>query len=120
MESLRGILADLLNPEKAAESTKQMKVFKSDPQLLPSLMNIALSDGEPAIRQMAAVILRKETSKRFSGLNQADQAQLKEAIIKGITPWLPKCPKMAVTEIGHVVEHFHRCQNLSFISPFWK
>ena len=84
MDSLRGILADLLNPEKAAESTKQMKVFKSDPQLLPSLMNIALSDGEPAIRQMAAVILRKETSKRFSGLNQADQAQLKEAIIKGI------------------------------------
>ena len=84
MDSLRGILADLLNPEKAAESTKQMKIFKSDPQLLPSLMNIALSDGEPAIRQMAAVILRKETSKRFSGLNQADQAQLKEAIIKGI------------------------------------
>jgi len=85
MDGLRSILADLLNPEKAAESTKQMKVFKSDPQLLPSLMNIALSDGEPAIRQMAAVILRKETSKRFSGLNQSDQAQLKEAIIKALT-----------------------------------
>ena len=34
-------------------------------------------------RQMAAVILRKETSKRFNSLGQADQAQLKEAVIKG-------------------------------------
>ena len=31
------------------------------------------------------------------------------------TPGLPKCPKMAVTEIGHVIEHFHRCQNVPFI-----
>ena len=31
------------------------------------------------------------------------------------TPWLPKCPKMAVTEIGHVIEHFHGCQNVPFI-----
>ena len=31
------------------------------------------------------------------------------------TRGLPKCPKMAVTEICHVIEHFHRCQNVPFI-----
>ena len=83
MDGLRGILSDLLNPEKAVQATKQMKDFKSDPQLLPSLMSIALSDAEPSIRQMAAVILRKETSKRYSQLNKNDQEKLKEAVIQG-------------------------------------
>ena len=83
MDGLRGILSDLLNPEKAVQATKQMKDFKSDPQLLPSLMSIALSDSEPSIRQMAAVILRKETSKRYSQLNKNDQEKLKEAVIQG-------------------------------------
>ena len=83
MEGLRGILSDLLNPDKAVEATKRMKDFKNDQQLLPSLMSIALTDTEPAIRQMAAVILRKETSKRYSQLNKNDQEKLKEAVIQG-------------------------------------
>ena len=47
------------------------------------MKKLGKSDQEPQIRQMAAVILRKETSKRFNSLGQADQAQLKEAVIKG-------------------------------------
>ena len=84
MDGLRQIMADLLTPEKAAAATAQMKELKNNQLLLPSLMQIALSDPEPQIRQMAAVILRKETSKRFNSLGQADQAQLKEAVIKGL------------------------------------
>ena len=84
MDGLRQIMADLLTPEKASVATNQMKELKSNQLLLPALMQIALSDPEPQIRQMASVILRKETSKRFNSLGQADQAQLKEAVIKGM------------------------------------
>ena len=31
------------------------------------------------------------------------------------TRGLLKVPKMAVTEIGHVIDHFHRCQNVPLL-----
>ena len=81
MEGLRQIMVDLLVPEKAAEATKRIKGHKDI--LLPSLMQITLHDKDPQVRQMAAVILRKETSKRFKSLGEKDQERLKETVIQG-------------------------------------
>jgi hypothetical protein len=64
MDVLRQILVDLLDPELAASATVRMKDIKNDPQLLPNLMQLTLSDGEPSVRQMAAVILRKDLSRK--------------------------------------------------------
>ena len=50
MDGLRQIMADLLAPEKAAQATAQMKELKNNQMLLPSLMQIALTDTEPQIR----------------------------------------------------------------------
>ena len=74
MEVLREILVDLLNPEKAAKATGRMKGVKNDPQLLPNLMQLTLADSEPSVRQMAAVILRKDISRKFGQLKESDQA----------------------------------------------
>lgn len=85
MEALRAILVDLLNPEKAAAATGQMKGVRNDPQLLPNLMQLTLSDSDPGVRQMAAVILRKDLSRKFTQLNKTDQDQLRAAIIQALT-----------------------------------
>ena len=74
-------MVDLLVPEKAADATQRIKEHKDI--LLPSLMQITLHDKDPQVRQMAAVILRKETSKRFKSLEEKDQERLKETVIQG-------------------------------------
>ena len=43
-----------------------MKEIKNDPNLLSNLMQLAMSDSESSVRQMAAVILRKDLSRKYS------------------------------------------------------
>lgn len=100
MEVLRKILVDLLNPEKAAEATARMKDIKNDPQLLPNLMKLTIGDGEAQIRQMAAVILRKDLSRKFSQLSQNDQESLRGAVIQALTNEQNAAVWSAVAEVS--------------------
>ena len=100
MDTLRSILVDLLNPEKAAAATGRMKTIKNDPKLLPNLMQLTLSDPEVPVRQMAAVILRKDLSRKFSQLNKSDQEQLKAAIIQALTSEQNSSVWSAVAEVS--------------------
>ena len=43
-----------------------MKEIKNDPNLLSNLMQLAMSDPESSVRQMAAVILRKDLSRKYT------------------------------------------------------
>ena len=112
MDKLREILVDLLNPEKAAAATARMKVssifsffdltwafqeIKSDKSLLPNLMQLTLSDHEASVRQMAAVLLRKDIARKvrrflfadhhvqFSTLRQEEQNAIRDHILQSLT-----------------------------------
>ena len=52
--------------KKAAAATAAMKEIKNDPKLLSNLMQLAMSDPESSVRQMAAVILRKDLSRKYT------------------------------------------------------
>ena len=44
---LREILAGLIDPVRASQSTQQMKNLKGDLNLIPLLLQLAMSDSEP-------------------------------------------------------------------------
>ena len=44
---LREILAGLIDPVRASQSTQKMKNLKGDLNLIPLLLQLAMSDSEP-------------------------------------------------------------------------
>lgn len=100
MDLLRGILVDLLNPEKAAAATARMKDIKNDPSLLPNLMQLTLSDSEASVRQMAAVILRKDIARKFMALTQSDQDAIRQAVIRSLSSEENAAVWSAVAEVS--------------------
>ena len=50
----------------------------------------------------------------FDANNSATFYELHSNFVKYHTRGLPKCPKMAVTDIGRLHEYAYRCQNASF------
>jgi len=100
MDKLREILVDLLNPEKAAAATARMKEIKSDKSLLPNLMQLTLSDHEASVRQMAAVLLRKDIARKFSTLRQEEQNAIRDHILQSLTTEENASVWSAVAEIS--------------------
>ncbi|CAG5098758.1 Oidioi.mRNA.OKI2018_I69.XSR.g15949.t1.cds [Oikopleura dioica] len=85
MEKIREICVDLLNPEKAAAATARMKEIKNDKSLLPNLMQLTLSDHDASVRQMAAVLLRKDIARKFSTLQANEQNAIREHMLQSLT-----------------------------------
>ncbi|KAJ2848899.1 hypothetical protein GGI22_005642, partial [Coemansia erecta] len=68
--------------QKATTALNQQ--FYSTAACVPALFTIAKDNGNPAVRQLAAVELRKRIAKFWDELDDSVKQQMREAVLKAI------------------------------------